>query len=98
MIGLTLRQRDALLALQEIVDTGQRPTFALLRDELGLAHRSGAVFMIKGLIDRGYVKRDATGAIVILQRLPVPEDFAVEITYAGRKFIEQAERAARATL
>lgn len=89
--GLTAIQRDALLIIQELTAAnGAPPTRQELADELGLANRSGAQRIVDHLIARGHLARQTHKArtLTVLQPIPMPEEPEIEITPAGRAYVE----------
>lgn len=100
-VGLTPRQRDCLLIIQELTDKagGVSPSYSEIQAELGLASKSRVFDLIKALAMRGYVRFLVGHArsITILQRvLPSEEpvftgrfrdpDLAAEWAEAERRF------------
>jgi len=78
--GLTHRQRDAMLIIQQAFDaTGIMPSFDEIMVGLGLKSKGGVKRLVAGLEERGYIKRipNRRRAIAILKRVddkfePVP--------------------------
>jgi SOS-response transcriptional repressor LexA len=55
LVGLTAPQNACLKAIERLTVDGVSPTFAELRDELGLASKSGVHRLMNGLKERGAV-------------------------------------------
>jgi SOS-response transcriptional repressor LexA len=74
--GLTPLQRDALLVIQEIGDTGSMPSYEELKVELGLSSKSSVQFVLKSLRARGYIDwiSQHSRSLRVLQRIEAPEE------------------------
>ncbi len=78
MFGLTEAQRDCLAILQELTDQngGIAPSLEEIAHELDLQSRSGAIHLLAGLDERGWITRDPGKplSIRILRRVALPEE------------------------
>ena len=74
--GLTGRQREALLVLQELAASGRPPSLAELQDELEFGSRSGVHLVLCRLRDRGWIDwlPGRARSIRVLRTLPPPDE------------------------
>jgi len=55
--GVTKRQQDLLVFLRRYIgEHGYSPSFDEIKDELGLASKSGVHRLVNGLKDRGFIR------------------------------------------
>lgn len=61
-LGLTERQRDAMLFVQGFIDRhGFSPTYDEIAAALGLKSKSGIHRLVYGLVERGYLRMPESG-------------------------------------
>jgi SOS-response transcriptional repressor LexA len=87
--GLTTLQRDALLVIQELSNSGATPSHVELQAELGLSNKSSVHNVLEGLRARGYVDwmHYRSRSLRVLRRIPTPE----EVEFVG--FFEDEKKA-----
>lgn len=96
-ISLTPRQLELLQYIQayQVANAGVAPSFDECRHSIGLASKSGIYRLMRGLEDRGHIRRMSrrSRAIEIVTELPVP---AVDLTGSPGKHVERAIRPSEA--
>jgi len=74
--GLTRRQRETLLVIQELIDAGTPPSFAEICAELEFASRAHAYQTVRRLQARGWLdwRPHCARSFRLLRRLPMPPE------------------------
>lgn len=86
--GLTRDMRDCLLVIQELsaANNGVPPSYREIQAELGVASISRVFELVAALEQRGWLaRRLAAGrSLRVLRSLPMPQEYALDLTVAGR--------------